>query len=56
LFDEKGSDLVDRRRPPGHQPGSDAMTGLQVELVWLFSWTTRRFGRTAASATASASL
>ena len=33
LFDQKGADLVDRRRPAGHQPGPDAMTSLQVELI-----------------------
>ena len=33
LLDQKGADLIDRRRAPGHQPRSNPMQGLQVELV-----------------------
>jgi hypothetical protein len=33
LLDQKGPDLVDRRRPAGDQSRPDAMTRLQVELV-----------------------
>jgi hypothetical protein len=33
LFDEEGTDLVDRRCPSGDQARSDSMAGLQIELI-----------------------
>ena len=38
LLDEKSSDLVDCRGSTRDQSGSDAMTGLQIELVFSFDY------------------
>jgi hypothetical protein len=50
MLDQKGSDLVDRRRPTGDQSGPNAVTCLQVELILALLlddaqvWPQRRFG------------
>jgi hypothetical protein len=53
---QEGADLIDGRRSLRDQPGADVVESLEVELVCVFLRTTCRLGRSAVSATASASL